>query len=58
MKKHVLKGLLWNALPRTLLMSDANEQIAKKCSKMGGGRVERKKLWAGKKVNELQSRDW
>ena len=42
----------------TLLMSDANEKIAKKCSKMGGGRVERKKLWAGKKVNELQSRDW
>lgn len=33
-----------------------NEQIAEKCSKIGGSRVERKKLWAGKKVNELQSR--
>lgn len=27
-------------------MSDANEQIAEKCSKMGGSGVEKKKLWA------------
>ena len=26
-------------------MSNANEQIAEKCSKMGGSGVERKKLW-------------